>query len=219
MTKSLTRLAPLALLDRPATPATGARPARSAAVPEDGVLLDQRPDDDRHAAAERHRRRRHVAAHAARLARHLLRPRHLYRHRRIVRGGARADVWRGAQDVPQDLQNLRQVDPATNDGAKYLASEIGAVGDQEAAYSTFFEHTRLALARRSITRAITDNLTSARFALDQDATGNRHAAGDRQRHAAISEALSQQASTDAPPGKWNITRTTVSASNTQTSRA
>jgi hypothetical protein len=109
--------------------------------------------------------------------------------------------------------NLRHVDPATHDGAKFLAGEITAVGDQESGYTTFFEHTRLALARRSITRAILDNTSSARFALMRTRQGSVTLPATGNATPLLSEAPSQQSATDAPPNKWNITRTTVSSNN------
>ena len=80
--------------------------------------------------------------------------------------------------------DLRHVDPAATTAPSIWPARSSAVGDQESAYSTFFERTRLALARRSVTRAITDNLSSARFALIKTrqgsvtlpATGNEHTA-------------------------------------------
>jgi len=111
--------------------------------------------------------------------------------------------------------NLRQVDPTTNGGSKYLTSGIEATGDQEARYSTFYEKTRLAIARRSLVRAITDNIASARFALIRTRQGNATMPTTGNDTPIFSENLGQQGSTDAPPGKWNMTRVTVLGNDSQ----
>ena len=101
---------------------------------------------------------------------------------------------------------------------KFTATRIDAVGDQEAGYSTFYERTRLNIARRGLIRAIADNTSSARFALIR----TRHstfpialpAAGNEQ-PVRITDAsnLSQTATGDAGVNKWKITRHSVASSN------
>ena len=61
--------------------------------------------------------------------------------------------------------NLQHENATATADEKFSASSIAAVGDLETGYSTFYERTRLAIARRGVAQAITDNAASARFAL------------------------------------------------------
>jgi Neisseria PilC beta-propeller domain len=100
-----------------------------------------------------------------------------------------------------------------NSTDKFDATTITIVGDREAGYSTFYEKTRLAVARRALVQAINDNFTSARFALlrmrqTSPVIGTTSGEGP----VTVSD-VNLQPITDRTPGKWNITRTDVSGVN------
>jgi hypothetical protein len=109
--------------------------------------------------------------------------------------------------------NLQHENVSPLSDTKYSATRIEATGDQEGTYSTFYERTRLAIARRALIRSITDNQSSARFALVKTRQGNPTlpAAGN-DTSVKVSDPA-QQTPTDHGLGKWRITRTTVSGSN------
>jgi hypothetical protein len=109
--------------------------------------------------------------------------------------------------------NLKHENPSVGSDEKFTASTIAAIGDLESAYSTFFERTRLGIARRSLTQAMSDNLTSARFALikTRQANATLPAAGNEGPVKVADPA--QESPTDWSSGKWKITRTTVAGSN------
>ena len=72
-------------------------------------------------------------------------------HRRGLQRGNRniaASIPPGVSSTP---------DPSND---KYQADSIAAMGDAEAGYATFYERTRLAVARKALIQAITDNATS-----------------------------------------------------------
>src|SRR5688500_3749405 len=48
---------------------------------------------------------------------------------------------------------------------RFGADSVVAVGDAQAGYQTFYDRTKLAVARKSLIQAINDNKTSARFSL------------------------------------------------------
>jgi hypothetical protein len=96
---------------------------------------------------------------------------------------------------------------------RFTASTLSVVGDLDPAYGTFFERTRLAIARRGLIRAMNDNLSSARFALikTRQANPTLPSAGNEGPVKVSDPARFDP--TDQTPGKWRITRTTVTASN------
>jgi hypothetical protein len=100
-----------------------------------------------------------------------------------------------------------------NGSDKFSTSRIEAVGDLESAYATFFERTRLAVARRSLIRALTDNQSSARFGLVNTRQGNVQLPAAGNEGPTLVDDLLQQTPTDWAVGKWKITRTTISGSN------
>lgn len=130
-----------------------------------------------------------------------------------VLGLGGADAAAGYRRKYFDFQH---VNPSTSGGNKFAASRLDAVGDLESGYATFFEATRLAIGRRGLIQGITDNLTSANFALVKTrqtlpalpAAGNDHPL-------AVTD-VAQQAPTDYLPGKWKVTRTTVFGANSTT---
>lgn len=109
--------------------------------------------------------------------------------------------------------DLVHTNPSGEDNEKFTATRISVVGDRAAGYATFFERTRLAVARRSLVKAITDNQSSARFALIRTRQANPTLpATGNESPVKVSDA-GQQSPTDFSNGKWKITRTTVTASN------
>ncbi|MBD0324642.1 MAG: hypothetical protein ICV72_14850, partial [Aldersonia sp.] len=97
---------------------------------------------------------------------------------------------------------------------KFKATRIEAVGDKETTYQTFYERTRLAIARRALIQAISENTSTARFALiktRQSFPAMPSAAGN-EGPVKVSD-LTQQTPTDQSTGKWKVTRTTVTGSN------
>lgn len=96
---------------------------------------------------------------------------------------------------------------------KYGATRIEAVGDLEGSYATFYERTRLAVARRAMSQAVTANTRSGRFALIRTRQGapTLPAAGN-DGPVAVTD-VSQAAPTDLGAGLWRITRTTVTGNN------
>jgi hypothetical protein len=100
---------------------------------------------------------------------------------------------------------------------KYTATRITVTRDQDTSYSNFFERTRLAMARRSLIRAITDNAITARFALvkTRQTLPTLPTAGNDS-PVVVSDAGQQTPTDVAVDGKWKVTRTTVLASNSTT---
>lgn len=112
---------------------------------------------------------------------------------------------------------LELLNASESGGDKFKAARITTVGDRESNYATFFERTRLAIARRGLIRGLTDNLTSARFALVRTRQGSPTLPAAGNEGPVTVDDLLQQAPTDSSAGKWKITRTTVSGNNsTQT---
>jgi hypothetical protein len=113
--------------------------------------------------------------------------------------------------------DLVHTDPSGGD--KFASTRIDVVGDREAGFSSFYERTRLAIARRSLIQAITDNTSSARFGLVKMRQSNpampTSPAYGNEGPVKVSDAT-QQTPTDNGPGKWKITRPLVSASNSST---
>jgi hypothetical protein len=99
---------------------------------------------------------------------------------------------------------------------KYRTSRIEATGNAAGGYATFYERTRLALTRRSLVRAITDNLVTARFALvkTRQTVPVLPAAGNDS--SVLSDDTAQQVTTEILLSNWKVTRTTVLASNSTT---
>jgi hypothetical protein len=98
---------------------------------------------------------------------------------------------------------------------KFTASRIAAVGDLEADYATFYERTRLAIARRAMLQAIADNSSSARFALIRMRQGTINIATGNESPVVINDSsnMSQTMTGDAGINKWKITRNLVSNTN------
>ena len=109
--------------------------------------------------------------------------------------------------------SLQHENPSGTADEKFTATTIAAIGDAESGYSTFFERTRLGIARRSLTQAMNDNLSSARFALIKTRQANPAlpAAGN-EGPVRVTDAA-QESPTDLAASKWKITRTTVASSN------
>jgi hypothetical protein len=105
---------------------------------------------------------------------------------------------------------LSHQESAGND--KFTAPRLDAVGDQAAGYATFYERTRLAIGRRGLLQALQDNASSARFGLLRMRQSSATIPGSPNYAVKVSEAT-QQTPTDAGPGKWNITRPTVTQDN------
>ena len=97
---------------------------------------------------------------------------------------------------------------------RFIATRIEAVGDSEASYATFYERTRLAIARRAMMQAIQENISSARFALlrMRQAVPDMSAAGNEQ-PVRITNSASQQLTGDVATNKWKITRNKVATTN------
>ncbi|HXG87944.1 MAG TPA: PilC/PilY family type IV pilus protein [Vicinamibacterales bacterium] len=109
--------------------------------------------------------------------------------------------------------DLSHLNPNENAGDKFRASRIVAVGDNAATYSTFYEPTRLAVARRGIIQAITANLANARFGLMQTRHGSIALPSAGNEHPVLVDDVAQQVNTDHGGSKWKVTRTTVTGSN------
>lgn len=95
---------------------------------------------------------------------------------------------------------------------KFSGPNLEVVGDQEATFSTFYERTRLMIARRGVLKAMQDNTSSVRFGLIRMRQSNPAMPNSPTHDVRISDA-NQQAPTDAGTGKWKITRPTVSQDN------
>jgi hypothetical protein len=108
---------------------------------------------------------------------------------------------------------LTLLNQSESGGDKFAATRIETVGDLEPGYATFFERTRLGIARRGLIRAITDNATSARFALIKTRQGNPTLGAAGNEGPVTVADPNQQIPTDLGVGKWKITRTVVSSSN------
>ena len=96
---------------------------------------------------------------------------------------------------------------------KFTASKIEAVGDREAAYATFYARTRMVVARKALIQGITNNVSSAQFALVRTRQLNPQLPAAGNEGPVLVQDLGQQWPTDLNAGKWKITRTTVAASN------
>lgn len=96
---------------------------------------------------------------------------------------------------------------------RFQASHIAAIGDLESEYTTFFERTRLAIARRGLIRAITDNVSNTRFALVRTRHGSLTLGSAGNEGPTKVTDLTQQLPTDLIAPYWKITRTTVSGDN------
>lgn len=103
--------------------------------------------------------------------------------------------------------------PTESAPEKFVASKIRVVGDRQAGYTTFYERTRLAIARRAMSQALTQNRSSAYFALvkTRQASPSLPAAGN-EGPVRVTD-IGQQTPTDLSTGTWKVTRTTVSGSN------
>ena len=109
--------------------------------------------------------------------------------------------------------NLRHENAAELASQKFTATKIEAVGDRQAGYATFYARTRLVVARKALIQGITDNLSSAYFALIRTRQQNPALpAAGADGPVKVSD-LGQQSPTDLALGKWKITRTTVTGSN------
>ena len=109
--------------------------------------------------------------------------------------------------------NLEHVNPTETGGDKFKADRLDTVGDREAGYSTFYERTKMAIARKSLIQAISDNVSNARFALIKTRQGSPSlGAAGNEGPVAVSDPT-QQTPSDNGTGKWKITRPTVSGSN------
>jgi hypothetical protein len=109
--------------------------------------------------------------------------------------------------------DLRYENPGMTSDEKFVTSTIKAVGDLEPEYATFYERTRLAIARRGMIQALTDNTLSARFALIKTRQGTPTLPGAGNEGPARVEDAGQQSPTDWSSGKWKITRTEVTGAN------
>ena len=97
---------------------------------------------------------------------------------------------------------------------RFLSTIIRAVGDQQSpAYATFYERTRLAIARRGLVQAIDDNLTNARFSLVRMRQAAANMTTGNEQPVKITDDTEQQESGDAGTNKWKITRNLVASSN------
>jgi hypothetical protein len=98
---------------------------------------------------------------------------------------------------------------------KFTASRIAAVGDLETGYATFYEPTRLAVARRAMMQAIVDNNSSARFALVRMRQAASSIAVGNEQPVVINDAANwvQQWTGDVSANKWKISRNLVATSN------
>jgi hypothetical protein len=95
---------------------------------------------------------------------------------------------------------------------KYGATKIEAVGDTStSAYTTFYERTRLALARRGLVRAITNNSTNTRFALVKTRQTGLTLPSAGNDSSVLSDDSAQQLTTEIPLSTWKVTRTTVTS--------
>ena len=134
----------------------GVRAARSAAVPEDLA------DGIEHAAAQRHSRRRHVAAHAARRRRHLLRSGTYARTLAAYEAALGLDATNTSTRYRRKYLRTPLSEPAATSTARPRSKPSAT---SETGYATFYERTRLAIARRGLIRPSPTTSPSARFAL------------------------------------------------------
>ena len=110
------------------------------------------------------------------------------------------------------FSNLQHGNAPLGIGDKYTSSHIDAIGDLEAGYPTFFERTRMAIARRALIRSLDDNATTARFALVKTRQGSPTLPAAGNDFSVGVTDPTQQLNGDLGP-KWKITRATVSGSN------
>jgi hypothetical protein len=99
---------------------------------------------------------------------------------------------------------------------KFTASRIAAVGDLESDYSTFYERTRLAIARRAMIQAIADNTSSARFGLVRMRQAAINISVGNENPVVINDPanVAQTLTGDVSSNKWKISRNLVSGTNT-----
>jgi hypothetical protein len=109
--------------------------------------------------------------------------------------------------------NLEHENPAELANQKFTATKIEAIGDRQASYATFYGRTRLVVARKALIQGITDNLSSAYFALVKTRQQNPALPGPGNEGPVKVSDVGQQSPTDLALGKWKITRTTVTGSN------
>ena len=99
--------------------------------------------------------------------RHVLRSGHLREDRRALRRPRSASTAANATTrYRRKYLGFAHINPSDSGGDKFSGdptSRPSAIS--RAGYATFYERTRLAIARRGLIQAINDNLTSARFAL------------------------------------------------------
>jgi hypothetical protein len=113
---------------------------------------------------------------------------------------------------------LVHTDPVASPDDRFDATRIDVVGDQEVGYSTFYERTRLAVARLGIIQAIRDNLSSARFGLIRmRQTGPKMPTTiPNEGPVRVSDATQQSPAETGNNGKWKITRSEVNTTNSTT---
>ena len=123
--------------------------------------------------------------------------------------------------LPTEIQNsyrrkFPQLTHTESSGSdRFTAPRIDVVGDLESGYGTFYERTRLAIARRGVLQAMQDNKSSARFGLIRMRQSSPNVPNSPNLEVRVSEAT-QQSPTDAGSGKWKITRPTVTQDNGNT---
>ncbi|MEW6320925.1 MAG: PilC/PilY family type IV pilus protein [Acidobacteriota bacterium] len=108
---------------------------------------------------------------------------------------------------------LAHLNPSTSGGDKFRATRITTVGNLEAGHATFFEATRLALARRALVKAVTDNQRAVRFGLIKMRQSSPTLGTLGNEGPVFNDDATQATPTDLSNGKWKITRPTVAASN------
>ncbi len=109
--------------------------------------------------------------------------------------------------------NLEHITPGNSSEPKFTATHVSTLADSNSDYSTFYERTRLVIARRSLVQAINDNMTSVRFSLIKTRQTNPSVPSNSGNETSIVTDITQQAPTDSSTGKWKLTRTTVGTGN------
>jgi hypothetical protein len=105
---------------------------------------------------------------------------------------------------------LTHTESSGND--RFTGPNLEAVGDLESTFATFYERTRLAIARRGVLQAMQDNKSSARFGLIRMRQASAALPNSPNYEVRVSD-VNQQSPTDAGSGKWKITRPTVTQDN------
>jgi len=118
------------------------------------------------------------------------------------------DYNAGTRKYRRKYPNLAFLNPnPSND--KFQADSIAAIGDAEAGFATFYERTKLAVARKSLIQAINDNATSARFSLiKMRQTGPAIPAAGNEGPVLFNSGPFSLTG-DLSSGKWKVTRTTT----------